>query len=87
MNATACNPLYIVPHREYLSAQSAVTVLRTLRASYPSIRFGMLYSGRDTAWLVFRVHEQHQQGYALAAPDNGANTLFSDGLLSDGEAA
>ena len=55
-------PLHIVPHTGQGSAQAALAYLRRLRDAYPSVRFGMVYTGKGTDWLVFRVDEQHQRG-------------------------
>ena len=67
-------PLYITPHHVHQSAAAAFGALQALHSAYPRVRFGMVYDA--PRWLVYRVHEQHQQGAAL--PE-----CVSDGL-SDG---
>lgn len=70
-------PLHIVPHTGQGSAQAALAYLRRLRDAYPSVRFGMVYTGKGTDWLVFRVDEQHQRG---GLPEHRVSDGLSDGL-------
>lgn len=75
------NPLYITPHHAHAGFSAASQALDGLAARYPAVRFGMLKDGGQ--WLVFRIHEQHQQGIAFDAPESVSDGLFSDGLNGD----
>lgn len=57
-------PLYLVSQHTHGNFESAVAALSDLMTAYPSVRFGMFRHGG--AWLVFRVHEQHQRAYREA---------------------
>lgn len=56
-------PLYITLHHHHNEAGAAFGALQALCGAYPSARFGMVYD--PPRWLVYRVHEQHQQGIVL----------------------
>ncbi|MDO5638597.1 MAG: hypothetical protein Q4G28_01870 [Neisseria sp.] len=64
-------PMYITPHHAHDNPAAALGALQALHGKYPLIRFGVVY--QSPRWLVYRVHEQHQQGAAL--PES-----LSDGL-------
>ena len=73
----AMNPLYITPHHAHTGFLAACQALDGLADCYPAVRFGMLKDGGR--WLVFRIHEQHQQDTAFDAPDHAAPESVSDG--------
>lgn len=64
-------PLYLVPQHGHQSLRGAYSALECLAAAYPAVRFGLFRNGGK--WLVFRVHEQHQQAAREAhqTPNNG----------------
>lgn len=64
-------PLYLVAQHGHDSLVSAYSALQSLSEAYPSVRFGLFQNGGK--WLVFRVHEQHQQALRAAyqAQSNG----------------
>lgn len=69
----AANPLYITPHYRYPDLSSATALLHSLSGKYPAVRFGLVLDG--STWLVFRIHEQHQQGRPLSEPQGMEGAL------------